>query len=65
MFMNAIVSLYHQTEHAGSGKLPTIIGGRDLEVFLGNKHKDIEDLFAFGVMVITYSSFCNVDCLDN
>ncbi|XP_005099806.1 nibrin [Aplysia californica] len=40
---------FRKTEHAGTGKLPTIIGGRDLEVYLGNRHKDIEDLFSVGL----------------
>ncbi|GFO06110.1 nibrin-like [Plakobranchus ocellatus] len=35
-----------ETENAGSGKLPTIIGGRDLEEHRTSAHKDLEDLFA-------------------
>ena len=40
-----------QTEHAGAGKLPTVIGGRDLEEHTGTAHRDLEDLFAKGVAV--------------
>jgi len=40
---------FKKTEHAGAGKLPTIIGGRDLEVHTGSRHKDIEDLFRQGM----------------
>ncbi|BFZ13436.1 hypothetical protein BsWGS_16475 [Bradybaena similaris] len=40
---------FRKTQHAGAGRLPTIIGGSDLEVYLGSKHKNIEDLFAAGL----------------
>ncbi|CAG5116629.1 unnamed protein product [Candidula unifasciata] len=37
---------FKKTQNAGSGRLPTIIGGSDLEVHLGSKHQNIEDLFS-------------------
>ncbi|RUS76579.1 hypothetical protein EGW08_015657 [Elysia chlorotica] len=40
---------FKKTEHAGSGKLPNIIGGRDLEEHRGSVHKDLEDLFTRGI----------------
>ncbi|GFS23386.1 nibrin-like [Elysia marginata] len=41
--------MFKKTENAGAGKLPTIIGGRDLEEHTGNVHKDLEDLFTKGL----------------
>jgi len=40
---------FKKTQHAGSGRLPTIIGGRDLEVYSGDRHQDIEELFRRGL----------------
>ncbi|KAH9503479.1 hypothetical protein Btru_068024 [Bulinus truncatus] len=40
---------FKKTENVGSKKLPMIIGKRDLEVYLGNNHKDIEDIFTNGL----------------
>ncbi|XP_059176105.1 nibrin-like isoform X2 [Physella acuta] len=37
---------FQKNKNVGAGKLPTIIGGRDLEVYLGNKQKDFEDIFS-------------------
>ncbi|KAK0045851.1 nibrin [Biomphalaria pfeifferi] len=37
---------FRKTENIGSKKLPTIIGRRDLEVYLSSKHKEIEDMFS-------------------
>lgn len=40
---------FKKTENAGAGKLPIIIGGRDLEEHRGTVHKDLEDLFTKGL----------------